>query len=128
MVFDEDIVKLKIKIGRVARGFEKQKDVVAMLWSEDIAIEYAEQRAWARGLPLRKYTSHYDKYGARWIKRLQELETIRPAEMDKLLEELGDKKLVTVHYKPIAPHEGPDLWVFIDAKTTDTITSYKDER
>ena len=128
MVFDEDIVKLKIKIGRVARNFGKQKDVMAMLWSEDIAIELAEQRAWLRRIPLRKYTSHYDEDNVRWNKRSEELEAIRPLELDELLGKLGDGRLVTVHYKPIPPYKGPDLWVFIDAKTANTITSYKDER
>ena len=129
MVIDEDIVKLKIKVGRVARYFRKQKDVTAMLWTEEVAVECAEQRGWLRGIPLRKYTAYYDKDNVRWNKRLAELEATRPVETEELLEKLSNtKRYITVHYRPIPPYEGPELWVFIDAKTTDTITSYKDKR
>lgn len=126
MVFDKDIVKLKIKIGRVARNFSKQKDVVAMLWSEDLAIERTEKKARLKGIPLRKYTSYYDQDNIRWNRRLQELEIVRPLDADQLLF-LRAIKYITVHYKPIPPYQGPDLWVFLDAKTTDGIMSYKDE-
>ena len=128
MVFDEDVVKLKIKVGRVARYFRKQKDVTAMLWTEEVAIECAEQRAWLRGIPLRNYTAYYDKDNVRWNERFAELKTTRPAGTEELFEKLGAaKRYITVHYRPIAPYEGPELWVFVDAKTTDTITSYKDD-
>lgn len=129
MVFDDDVVKLKIKIGRVARYFGKQKDVMAMLWTEEIAIECAEQRAWLRGIPLRKYTAHYDEDNVRWSKRLAQLEAAKPVEIEELLGKLGStKRYITVDYRPIPPYEGPELWVFIDAKTADMITSYKDKR
>ena len=127
MVFDEDVVKLKIKIGRVARNFEKQKDVIAMLWSEDLAIQRAEPKAWLRKIPLRKYTSYYDEDNVRWNKRLEELQVTKPLELEQLAG-IEDTKYITVHYKPIPPYEGPDLWVFIDAKTAKAIESYKDER
>ena len=126
MVFDDDIVKMKVKIGRVGRYFKKQKDVIAMLWTEDIAVEFAEKRAWMRKIPLQKYTSHYDQDNIRWNKRLKELEITRPLDLEQLAQ-LNNTRYITVHYKPIQPYEGPDLWVFIDARTTDVITSYKDE-
>ena len=129
MVFDDDLVKVKVKVGRVARYFRKQKDVTAMLWTEEVAIECAEQRAWLRAIPLSKYTAYYDEDNVRWNKRLEELETTRPIETEELLQKLSvTTRYITVHYRPIAPYEGPELWVFVDAKTTDTITSYKDER
>ena len=129
MVFDDDLVKVKIKIGRVARYFRKQKDVTAMLWTEEVAIECAEQRAWLRAIPLTKYTAYYDEDNVRWNERMAELESTRPIELEELLDKLSvTTRYITVHYRPIAPYEGPELWVFVDAKTTDTITSYKDER
>ena len=129
MVFDDDVVKLKIKVGRVARYFRKQKDVMAMLWTEEIAIECAEQRAWLRAIPLVKYTAYYDVDNVRWNKRLAQLAAARPVETEELLQKLsGTKRYITVQYRPIPSYEGPELWVFVDAKTAETITSYKDER
>ena len=79
-----------------------------------------------RKIPLQKYTSHYDQDNIRWNKRLKELEITRPLDLEQLAQ-LNNTRYITVHYKPIQPYEGPDLRVFIDARTTDVITSYKDE-
>ena len=57
-----------------------------------------------------------------------ELEIVRPLDSEKFAPLLYGTKYITVHYRPIPPYEGPDLWVFLNAKTTDVITSYKDER
>ena len=103
---------------------KKHKDEIAMLWSEDLAIQRAEQKARLRRIPLRKYTSYYDEDNVRWNKRLGELQTTRPLDIEQL-DWLEYTKYITVHYKPILPYEGPDLWVFIDAKTTKVIESYK---
>ena len=127
MIFGEDnIVKLKIKIGRVIRNFEDQPDVMAMRFTKEVALKIADKSTRLR-INRKKYIAHYDDNNEMWEKRLDEIEIIKPLDLRKLAV-LEGRAYKTVLYTPLPNIEANNIWVFIDAESGRMITTYEDTR